>query len=98
MPKNRNMPYNDWDTTFKGSGIQNFALAVKSLEKGAASPEQQQFFLRFMIEYGCRTHDSDWYPGDRDTSSFAAGVRHVGRQLALSAGMKIGTREQNVKS
>lgn len=94
MFKDKKMPYNNWDVTFKGHGIQSFALAVKSMEKGTASPEQQKYFLKFMLEHGCRTYDSDWYPGDRDTSSFAAGVRHVGRQLALFAGMKIGTIKQ----
>ena len=94
MFKNKNMPYNGWVTTFGESNIKQFALAVKSLEKGTATPEQQQYFLRFVIEHGCRTYDSDWYPGDRDTSSFAAGVRHVGRQLAILAGMKIGTIKQ----
>jgi len=94
MSKDKKLPYNDWAVTFKGPGVKNFALAVKSIEKGTATPDQQKFFLKFMIEFGCRTYDSDWYPGDRDTSSFAAGVRHVGRQLALFAGMKIGTIKQ----
>ena len=94
MLKDKKMPYNNWDVTFKSSAVKEFALAVKSLEKGTATPGQQKFFLRFVIEYGCRTYDSDWYPDDRDTSSFAAGVRHVGRQLAIFAGMKIGTIKQ----
>ena len=91
--KNKNMPYNDWDSILDDAGIKRVALAIKSLEKGTASSDQQQFFLNFLIRVGCRTYDSDFYPGDRDTSCFAAGIRHVGRQLARFAELKIGKIE-----
>ena len=89
MVKDRSMPYLDWDAVLDVDTIKRASLALKSLEKGTASPEQQQFILNFLIVIGCRTYDSDWFPDER-VSCFAQGRRHVGMQIVRFAGMNIG--------
>lgn len=57
------------------------AKALKALEDGTASPEQQVRALRWIIEKGCSTYDLSYRPtGDRDTT-FAEGRRFVGLQI-----------------
>jgi hypothetical protein len=89
MPKDKNMPYNDWESIMDDPTTSNVALAIQSLEKGTASPEQQKFFLDFLIRIGCRTYDTDWFPAER-ISCFAAGRRYVGQQIVRFINLKIG--------
>lgn len=57
--------------------------ALKALQHGKATPEQQQLALRWFIEKACRTYDASYRPGgpegDRDTA-FAEGRRFPGNQ------------------
>jgi len=89
MSKNKNMPYNDWDSIMDAATTSSVSMAFKSLEQGAASPEQQKLLLDFLIRIGCRTYDTDWFPEER-TSCFAAGRRYVGQQIVRMINLKVG--------
>ena len=55
--------------------------AVRALQAGTASPEQQQRALRWIVEKACGTYELSYRPtSDRDTS-FAEGRRFVGLQV-----------------
>jgi len=89
MPKDKNMPYNDWDSIMDASTTASVSSAFKALEKGVASEGQQKLVLEFLIRIGCRTYDTDWFPNER-TSCFAAGRRYVGQQIVRFINLKIG--------
>lgn len=90
MAKDKNMPYTPWASELKDDpNLKLVSLAFKSLEKGTATPEQQQYVMKFLITRGCRTHDSDWFKDDR-ISSFAAGRRFVGMQIIDMVNITIG--------
>lgn len=58
--------------------------AIQALERGDASPDQQQRALKWMIYNATGTFDMDWFPGAQDAardSDFAAGRRFVGLQI-----------------
>lgn len=54
--------------------------AVQALQRGDASPEQQQRVLRWVIEHAAGTYEFNFYPTDRETA-FALGREFVGQQL-----------------
>lgn len=55
--------------------------ALKALEGGVATPEQQQRALRWIIQNACGTYEMSYRPtSDRDTT-FAEGRRFVGLQV-----------------
>lgn len=59
------------------------AGSIQALQRGDATPDQQQRALRFMIHSLCGSYDSTYFPGPdgaRD-SDFAQGKRWVGLQL-----------------
>lgn len=89
MPKDKNMPYNDWESIMDKNATSSISMAFKSLQKGTASPEQQKNAIDFLIKFGCRTYDTDWFPDER-VSSFAAGRRYVGQQIVRFINLKIG--------
>ena len=66
--------------------------ALKALQAGKATPEQQQMALRWFIEKACRTYDASYRPGghegDRDTA-FAEGRRFPGNQTVKMLNMNI---------
>ena len=97
MSKDKNMPYTHWATELKNDpNLKLVSLAFKALEKGTASPEQQQYAMKFLITRGCRTHDSDWFEDDR-LSSFAAGRRFVGMQIIDMVNLKISKLNEQIK-
>jgi len=89
MPKDKNMPYNDWDSILDNPTTVAVSAAFKSLEKGVASEAEQKLALDFLIRIGCRTYDTDWFPDER-ISCFAAGRRYVGQQVVRFINLKIG--------
>lgn len=91
--KDKNMPFVTWKSLLDDQTAKSVSLAFKALEKGTASPEQQQYALDFLIKIGCRTYDSDWFQDDRITS-FAAGRRFVGMQIVEIINLKIGKLKQ----
>lgn len=63
--------------------------AIKQLEDGMASPEQQQRALKWIIENACGTYDLSYRPtSDRDTS-FAEGKRFVGLAIVKMLKMNL---------
>lgn len=93
MPKDKNMPYNDWDKIMDSATTSSISMAFKSLSEGVASEEQQKNVLEFLIRIGCRTYDTDWFQDER-ISCFAAGRRYVGQQIVRFINLKIGKQEK----
>lgn len=55
--------------------------AVRALQAGTASAEQQQRALKWIVQNACGTYELSYRPtSDRDTS-FAEGRRFVGLQI-----------------
>ena len=94
MAKDRNMPYNDWESIMDPATVSAVSMAFKSLEKGEASKEQQRLAVDFLIRIGCRTYDTDWFPDER-ISCFAAGRRYVGQQVVRFINLKIGKLQES---
>ena len=71
--------------------------AIQSLAAGQASPEQQKYALKWLVESVCATYDESYYPGGdegrRDTD-FSLGRRFVGqtivKMMALSRSLVAG--------
>ena len=59
----------------------NEAIAIKSLYKGEATPEQQRLALSVIVNKLCRTHDIPYIPGSQDQSAFLAGRALVGSKI-----------------
>lgn len=57
--------------------------AVRALERGDASPDQQQRALAWFINHAAKTYDSTFIPGSPDASAFAEGRRFVGLQTVM---------------
>jgi hypothetical protein len=56
------------------------AQAIRALQRGEATPDQQSRALEWMIlAFG--THDTSFRPGDPHLSAFAEGKRHCGTTL-----------------
>lgn len=87
MPKDKNMPYNDWEAVMDKPTTISVAAAFKALEKGTACEAQQKLVVDFLIKIGCRTYDTDWFPEER-ISCFAAGRRYVGQQIVRFINLK----------
>lgn len=59
--------------------------AIKALHAGTANEGQQKRALEWILVDACRIRDLDWRPGGQEgdrASSFAAGKRYVGLQIA----------------
>lgn len=54
--------------------------AFQALQRGDATPDQQQRALKWLIEVGAGTYQFHFYPSDRDTA-FALGRGFVGQQV-----------------
>jgi len=89
MAKDKNMPYNDWESIMDGPTTSSISMAFKALSEGKASEEQQKHAIDFLIRIGCRSYDTDWFLDER-ISSFAAGRRYVGLQIVRFINLKIG--------
>lgn len=85
---NKLLPYASWDCP------KSVTLAFKNLYDGTATEEQQKLLLNWLLEFGCRVNDMDWFPsGDRD-SCFAAGRRFVGQQIVRQIKLKVGQMKE----
>lgn len=56
------------------------AGAIQALQRGDASPDQQQRALRWVIERASGAYEFQFYPSDRETA-FALGRGFVGQQI-----------------
>ncbi len=65
--------------------------AIKALENGNANPEQQQRFLKCLIESICDTYGQTYVPESARDTDFAQGRRWVG--LALINMLKVRNKE-----
>lgn len=72
LPKAEPWKPHDWDAAT--------AYALRSLQTGTASPEQQMFALGWIID-ACGTYDLEFRPDSERSSCFAAGKRWVGLQI-----------------
>lgn len=54
--------------------------AVQALERGEATPEQQQRALRWIVEQAAGTYEVDYRENDR-AHAFVSGRRFVGLQI-----------------
>lgn len=60
--------------------IESDVQAIRALQRGDASPRQQQQALQWMVRaFG--THDTSFRPGDPHSTAFAEGRRHAGTTL-----------------
>lgn len=55
--------------------------AIKALEKGAATPEQQKLFLHLLLNGVCQTYNLSYHPNNERDSCFAEGKRFVGLEI-----------------
>jgi hypothetical protein len=66
--------------------------AMKALQRGDASAEQQRHALKFIVERVCGTYEEQFCPGEdgRRATDYALGKRRVGLQLVslLAADIK----------
>lgn len=57
------------------------AYALQALERGEATPEQQQKALNWLVNKMCLTYDMSYRPDSDRDSAFAEGRRFVGLQI-----------------
>jgi hypothetical protein len=55
--------------------------ALQALERGEATPEQQQMTLKWIVNSAARTYDLSYRGDSERDSSFAEGKRFVGLQI-----------------
>lgn len=58
--------------------------ALKALQSGTATPDQQQRALAWIINKCCRTYDLPYHPGGEEgnrDSILAMGMMHAGQQI-----------------
>lgn len=58
--------------------------AIQALEKGLATPEQQRFAIKWIVEVAAGYYDLSFRPGEdgRRETDFSEGRRFVGAQVA----------------
>lgn len=57
------------------------AAAIKALQSGTATADQQQRALKWIIEEACRTYDLSFRPQSSRETDFAEGRRFVGLEI-----------------
>lgn len=57
------------------------AAALQALQRGEATPEQQQRALGFLINTVCGTYDMAYRPASERDTAFALGKAFVGQQI-----------------
>lgn len=75
--KKKNSPWMppDWDKAD--------AAALKALERGDASPDQQKRALDFIVTKAARTYDLSYRPESQRDTDFAEGQRNVGLLIVM---------------
>lgn len=66
------------------------ASAIQALNRGEASPEQQQRALKFIIEMIAGTYDMAYRPASARDTDFALGRAFVGQQIVKLLKVSIG--------
>jgi hypothetical protein len=59
----------------------NAVYALKALQAGEATKDQQQIALDFLIKHLCGTYDMSYIPDSPRDTDFAEGKRWVGNQM-----------------
>lgn len=54
---------------------------LKALCQGTATAEQQQRFIRFLVNHVCGYAEEHFYPGATDSTAFSLGKRRVATYL-----------------
>lgn len=70
-----------WALRNVGNTDKRIVHALRALNTGAASPEQQKAALQFIVEELACTYDLSYRPDSPHNTSFAEGKRSVGLQL-----------------
>lgn len=83
------LPY-QWDKNPSGTA------AIKALDRGEATPEQQRHALDTIINEICCYYDLSYRDSDRDTA-FAEGRRFVGAQLVKLTRLNVNAISQALK-
>lgn len=68
--------------------------ALKALQAGTATPEQQKRALDVFINKVCGTYELGWHPQDDHQASFAAGRRFAGMQTVKALKLTTIRKEQ----
>lgn len=55
--------------------------AIKAVNAGVASADQQQLALRWIVEQACGTYDQPFRPGHDGQTEFACGRMFAGQQI-----------------
>lgn len=69
---------------------QDDARALKALQRGDATSEQQWVALRVIVNKLCRTHDLQYVPGDTHAAAFLSGRAFPGAQILKALSLPIG--------
>lgn len=70
--------------------------AIRAVNDGVATPEQQRLALTTIIEEICGYYDLSYRPSDRDTA-FAEGKRFVGAQIVKLTKLNINRINKAIK-
>jgi hypothetical protein len=70
--------------------------ALRALERGEASPEQQMGALQWVIDQAAATYEVSFHPGWPDATAFAEGRRFVGLQIVKL--LNLGAPTKGVKN
>ncbi len=68
---------------------QDDARALRALQRGDATPEQQGLALHVIVNKFCRTHDLQYIPGDTHASAFLSGRAFPGAQILKALNLPI---------
>lgn len=74
-------PREPWALRNVGNTDKRIVHALRAVNAGTASPEQQAAAMKFIIEDLACTYDLSYRPDNAHNTSFAEGKRSVGLQL-----------------
>jgi hypothetical protein len=82
---------------FNWAGDRAGTAAIKALDRGDATPEQQRLALTTIIEGICGYYDLSYRPNNEHDTSFAEGKRFVGGQLVKLTKLNINRIERAIR-
>lgn len=74
--------------------LPHHAAGFKAMQRGDATPHQQQECLKWLIERAAGTYEFHFYPGDRETA-FALGRAFVGQQIVKLLNLDLALLRRN---
>lgn len=70
--------------------------ALKALQAGVATADQQRRALKWIVEEAARTYDQPFRPGAPDETNFACGRMFVGQQIVHQLNSVRVTKEKSI--